>query len=269
MKVLELFAGSQSISNQFRVNSHECFTVDNFVMFKGKESSELVNKTSLNIDIMNLTSDMILEKFGQPDVIWASVPCTKFSVAAIGKHWIKGTNDPKTEGAAEAVKLVEHTLKIIDELNPSLYYIENPRGKLRKIDCMQKLPRYTITYCQYGDTRMKPTDIWTNHPEPNFRPMCHNGDPCHISAPRGSRTGTQGLANAVERSKIPEDFCKYIVEISEDIYNKDINDMNILELEYLKELKIKERNNCDADYDSEFVKQEIKELLYFIDKLKV
>ena len=55
------------------------------------------------------------------------------------------------------------------------------------------LPRYTVTYCQYGDNRMKPTDIWTNHPCPKFKPPCKNGDPCHVSAPRGSQTGTQGL----------------------------------------------------------------------------
>ena len=27
---------------------------------------------------------------------------------------------------------------------------------------MQDLPRKTVTYCKYGDMRMKPTDIWTN-----------------------------------------------------------------------------------------------------------
>ena len=61
---------------------------------------------------------------------------------------------------------------------------------MRKMECMQDLPRYTVTYCQYGDTRMKPTDIWTNHPNPKFKPPCKNGDKCHVAAPRGSRTGT-------------------------------------------------------------------------------
>ena len=61
------------------------------------------------------------------------------------------------------------------------------------MDWMLFLPRYTVTYCQYGDKRMKPTDIWTNHPNPKFKPMCKNGDPCHEKAPRGSRSGTQGI----------------------------------------------------------------------------
>ena len=80
---------------------------------------------------------------------------------------------------------------------------------------MKDLPRFTITYCQYGDTRMKPTDIWTNHPNPDFLPACHNGDPCHVRAPRGAKTGTQGLKGSVERSRIPEQFCRHIVHICE------------------------------------------------------
>ena len=74
---------------------------------------------------------------------------------------------------------------------------------------MQGLPRYTVTYCQYGDERMKPTDIWTNHPAPCFKPRCKNGDPCHVSAPRGARTGTQGLKGSKERSVIPEELCRH------------------------------------------------------------
>lgn len=83
---------------------------------------------------------------------------------------------------------------------------------------MQGLPRYTVTYCQYGDSRQKPTDIWTNHPEPNFKPPCKSGAPCHISAPRGSKTGTQGLKGAKERAVIPPALCEHIVDICEKFY---------------------------------------------------
>ena len=78
---------------------------------------------------------------------------------------------------------------------------------------MQDLPRKTVTYCKYGDMRMKPTDIWTNC-KFQERPMCSPGnrDCHHIPAPRGSSTGTQGLANDYERSKIP-------AELFEDIFD--------------------------------------------------
>ena len=41
--------------------------------------------------------------------------------------------------------------------------------------------------------------------------MCKNGSKCHIAAPRGSKTGTQGLKNAYERSKLPILLCKEIL----------------------------------------------------------
>jgi len=105
-------------------------------------------------------------------------------------------------------------------LSPTVWFIENPRGGMRKMDFMSGLPRYTVTYCQYGDSRMKPTDIWCNHPNPKFRPPCHNGDPCHVSAPRGAKTGTQGLAGSVERSVIPPALCRHIVDICEELQYK-------------------------------------------------
>ena len=45
------------------------------------------------------------------------------------------------------------------------------------------------------------------------RPECWNGNNrCHHEeAPRGSQTGTQGLANNHERSKIPYELCKDII----------------------------------------------------------
>ena len=75
--------------------------------------------------------------------------------------------------------------------------------------------RYTVTYCQYGDTRMKPTDLWSNI-EFKLKPMCKNGDDCHQSAPRGSRTGTQGMINAYEKSKVPEKLCFDVLKFAID-----------------------------------------------------
>ena len=95
---------------------------------------------------------------------------------------------------------------------------------MRKMPFMQHLPRTTVTYCSYGDTRMKPTDIWSNNLISLFnvdgwqpRQMCFNGnnDCQHEAAPRGSRTGTQGLKCAYTRSKIPKELCKEIIKAAE------------------------------------------------------
>ena len=211
MKVLELFAGTRSIGKAFEARGHEVFSVE---WNKDFENIDLYD------DVNNITAKDILEKFGHPDVVWASPDCTSFSIAAISHHRRKnpetGNLDPVSDYAKFCDKTDQHVLSLIKELNPTFYFIENPRGGMRKMTWMQDLPRYTVTYCKYGDDRMKPTDIWTNHPDPKFLPMCKNGDPCHVSAPRGSRTGTQGLKGSVERSKIPQKLCEHIVDICEE-----------------------------------------------------
>lgn len=197
MKVLELFAGTRSIGKAFEERGHEVFSVD------WDEQFEDIDWYG---DVMNLTADYVLKHFGHPDVIWASPDCTTYSIAAISHHRVReedGNLAPKSEYAKKCDDVNEHVHNLIRELKPTYWFIENPRGGMRKMRFMRELPRYTVTYCQYGDDRMKPTDIWTNHPDPKFKPPCHNGDPCHQAAPRGSKTGTQGRKGHVERSVIP------------------------------------------------------------------
>lgn len=216
MKVLELFAGTRSIGKAFEKQGHEVYSIE-------------WNKDFDNIDwyedISKITAQDIIYRFGYPDVIWASPDCATFSIAAISHHRRKnpetGNLDPISDYAKFCDKVDQHVLQLIEELQPKYWFIENPRGGLRKMTWMQGLPRYTLTYCKYetdkpiSERRMKPTDIWTNHPNPNFIPPCKNGDPCHAPAPRGSRTGTQGIKGSVDRSRIPDKLCEYIVELCE------------------------------------------------------
>jgi len=199
MKILELFSGTESFSKVARARGHETFTIEMNPQF----NSDLCK------DIMDVTVDDIPFI---PDVIWASPPCTFFSVASIGKHW-NIDNTPKTEQAVLGMKIVKKTLELIRELNPKCFIIENPRGKLRKLEFMQDLPRTTACYCKYGDSRMKPTDLWNNIGF--IGKMCKNGNPCHVSAPRGSKTGTQGLKGNMERSVVPPALCLEIIKICE------------------------------------------------------
>ena len=210
MKVLELFAGTRSIGKAFEEKGHEVFSIE---WDKSFENIDLYK------NIYELSAKEILDKFGNPDVIWASPDCSSYSIAAISHHRKREENGnlaPVSEYAKFCDRVNQHTLNLIMTLSPKYWFIENPRGGMRKMDFMHGLPRYTVTYCQYGDTRMKPTDIWTNHPNPKFKPMCKNGDPCHEKAPRGSRTGTQGLDGSKERSVIPVELCRHIVKICEE-----------------------------------------------------
>lgn len=201
MIIYDFFAGTGSATKAFEDAGHKVIKVELDPSFQADEG-----------DILELTADMLISRYGRPDFIWASPPCTSFSVASIGKHWnLDGT--PKTSAAELGLKLVDHTRALIEELQP--YYgwlIENPRGMLRKLR-LQDVPRRTVTYCQYGDTRMKPTDLWGYVPEWTPKPPCKNGDSCHESAPRGSRTGTQGLKGAKLRSMIPYDLGHSLLKV--------------------------------------------------------
>lgn len=195
MKTIELFAGTGSFSKVMREAGHNTFMTD----YQEIDGQDLV------ADVRSLS---VRDFPYQPDILWASPPCEGFSVAAIGKNWTPPPEHaPKTDSARLALELVEHTWRLIDELQPTWWFIENPRGKLRKLPVMDRAPiRHTVTYCQYGDTRMKPTDIWTNAGWWTPRPICKNGMPCHVAAPRGSSTGTQGIKTYKDRSRIPPDI---------------------------------------------------------------
>lgn len=211
LKVLELFAGTRAISRAFEKQGHKTFSIEWNRNFENIDLYEDISKITVE-DIIKLCG-------GIPDVIWASPDCTTYSIAGISHHRKKNNETGNLDSISDYAKFCDktnkHVIELIQELKPKYYFIENPRGGLRKMDFMRGLNRYTVTYCQYGDTRMKPTDIWTNHPNPQFKPMCKNGDKCHEPAPRGSKTGTQGLKNAKERSVIPKELCEHIVKICE------------------------------------------------------
>ena len=206
MKILELFAGSRSFSKVAESLGHETFTSD----------IEAFDKIDYVTDIFDFNPEEVPFR---PDIIWASPPCTFFSVGSIGHHWYKD-HTPKTESAKLGIAIVKKTLEIIDIMQPAYFVIENPRGKLRKLGLIdpkfhgRSNVRQTVWYCQYGDIRAKPTDIWTNIYQWKPRPLCFNGnkDCHHQPAPRGSQSGTQGLKNSFEKSKIPEELCLEILK---------------------------------------------------------
>ena len=202
MNVLELFAGSRSIGKEAESLGINVFSVD-WAIFNG---------INLTIDIEELTLNNVPFI---PDMVWASPDCTTYTIAAISHH--RNKTEPKTAYARKCDNVNKHFISLIKQwllINPNMvFFIENPRGMLRKMPFMQEFKRQTVWYCRYGDNRAKPTDIWTNSLTWQPRPQCFNGNKkCHHeAAPRGSKTGTQGLKNDYERSKNPEELCKEIL----------------------------------------------------------
>ena len=208
MRVLNGFSGHQTWLDKFNEGPESVTTI---------ELNPKLEATH-NGDFMTCDTPFLLDLCGGvPDVGIFSVPCTCFSVASIGTHWTKGPDGelyvPKTERAKEAIELVKHTVQIIIEMDLKFFVVENPRGVLRKLGLIpEDWDHATVWYCQYGDERAKPTDLWGRFP-PSFvpRPPCYNGaslkgDCHHAHAPRGAKTGTQGRGTAAERSWIPREL---------------------------------------------------------------
>lgn len=213
MNILELFAGSRSIGNIADEKGFNVFSVD----------WTDYNNIDLQIDIGELR---MLDVPFIPDVVWSSPDCTTYSIAACSTHRTK-TKQPKSDYAIKCDTINQHWIGLIKQwlvINPDMvFFIENPRGMMRHMDWMQEFDRHTVWYCTYGDSRAKPTDIWTNSKTWKPRPMCRNykydsdgniiDKHCHHeSARRGARTGTQGKKGSYQRSKIPKELCKEIME---------------------------------------------------------
>lgn len=193
MYTVELFSGLHSFSMYMDSMGDDVFTVDCDGLFK----------PSLVWDLLKPFPQTLLYRIKYSDVVWMSPPCQTFSMAAGNKHW-GADRKPRTQAAVDAYNLLGVCLEVAEYCNRSgkIYFIENPRARARWF--LPRATRATVWYCRYGDTRAKPTDIWTNIK--GWVPRtCKNGnkDCHHEAAPRGSRSGTQGVKGAAERGKIP------------------------------------------------------------------
>ena len=148
LTLLELFSGTGSV---------------------GKVAKELgFDVVSLDLKDAKIITDIIEWDYtklapSEIDIIWASPPCTEYSIA-------------KTQGERKldyANSIVMKTLEIIDYFKPKYWFIENPQtGLLKKQDFMSGLNYFDVDYCKYGLKYRKRTRIWTNCTTLKLRPLC-------------------------------------------------------------------------------------------------
>lgn len=224
LTVIDLFAGTGSATAAFARLGHRVFRVELDDRFD----------PDLAADMRTVTAHMLPSPV---DLLWASPPCTSYSVGSFRHHWTASTTcrtcgsamrraprerwwhayqpsctkvspgplrlTPRSPTAELGRELLAATLRLVEETSPRWWIIENPRGLMRKMPELADVERRTITHCQYGDPRrMKPTDLFGVFPPGFDARACRNGAPCHVAAPRGARTGTQGLG-PVEAAMLP------------------------------------------------------------------
>lgn len=159
MKILELFSGTKSVSKAMLKlwPDAEVISVD--------ISPEYSPDICTDVRTWNFYGEL---EHGSVDVLWASPPCTHYSLAN------KGQRDLDT-----ADECVQAVFKMIDYLQPTAWFVENPAtGMLQKRDFMKLYAPYRkcTCYCHFGKPYRKATNIWTNV---DVRlPMCDRETPC-------------------------------------------------------------------------------------------
>ena len=168
------------------------------VLFYGTRSFEKVFNPEMNWDSRGVDIDDHFNPFYHvniltwdyktalvdwiPDYIHASPVCRHNTK-------MKNKTNRKEGDLVESDKLLYKTLEIIEYIlhkNKYLMFtIENPVGRMRKIDVMNKYNRITTSYCKYNYPYQKNTDIWCNF-ELKLESQCTKKCPCkHIQRNQG------------------------------------------------------------------------------------
>lgn len=208
---IELFCGSGKLSSSFNEKGHNFKTVD-IRKRKGKCMPDL------KADILKISSQSLNEliNFQKLDILWVGLPCDIWSYASGGFHLNKNYQ-ALTNKAVCHIKILEKCQALIKELNPTYWFIENPRGKLRNYPPFvewlknKQALTYQLTLSSYGFPTTKPTNIFSNCCTLFFKELDSFG--------RGAKC-TQDFSNLTkcQRQSYPIEFCKEIVHLCENLY---------------------------------------------------
>lgn len=189
--VLDLFSGLGGFSAAFRDSEEwEVTTVDIEPEFD----------TDIQADVMDLRPSDFDTDF---DVVLASPPCQFLSTAGNHDKWDMDAKAPTAPESRDAVALFFHAIGLIHGLDPTYYYIENPRRS--RIRWFIGPPDEWVSYCQYGKDYQKQTGLWGEFAPMTFK-RCTRDSSCHIS--NTDTDGTQAIASMprhdhAARAKVP------------------------------------------------------------------
>lgn len=143
MRCLELFSGTKSVGKAI-CHDYEVISVD------------ICNKFQPTHNENVLTWNYKQYPPNYFDAIWASPPCTEYSILK--------NNTGMNVNLELADSLVLRTFEILDYFNPKRWYIENPHTSLLKSrPFMMGLDFYAVDYCRFSNWGYrKRTCIWTN-----------------------------------------------------------------------------------------------------------
>ena len=155
-RLLELFSGTGSVGRAFEAKGWEVISLD------------ILPGATITSNI--LTWDFKIYPPRHFDFIWASPPCTEYSIAR--------TRAKTPRNITLADTIVCATLTIIEYFKPKMWLLENPQtGYLKRRPFMVNIPWRDVTYCKYGFPYKKQTRLWGWFPFV-LRPVCRMGAGC-------------------------------------------------------------------------------------------
>ena len=165
MVFIELYSGHGSMSASFEKQGAQILSID--IRKRKGVCVPVLQKDILKLVPGELVSHLIENyDISSGIVFWAGVPCPAFSYAAGNKYFENGKLRP--ELSLKSTRHIKKVMRIIEEINPDLWFIENPRGQMRHckffVDWLVKQRAMTkeLTYSSYGSSYPKPTNLFTN-----------------------------------------------------------------------------------------------------------
>lgn len=193
---IELFSGQATFSKLMQQKGYEAISLDINPKFN----------PSICCDILDYTPDFIP---GSVAAAWASPDCQLLSRAADSRHWSKETikyrqyrYTPMTDAARRSLAQVNKTIDIIKSINPRVWFIENPIGRIHHLSALKSIGhyRYAVNYANWGFPYSKETYIFTN------TQLCLPILKVHSNFP-----GLRSVNNRVQRSAIPVKLLEFLI----------------------------------------------------------
>jgi site-specific DNA-cytosine methylase len=176
---IDLCSGLGGFSRAFVDAGWKVITVDNDLKFNPTICADITKINWIEFKEKILNNQI-------PDILLASPPCERFSIA--NSHWPR-------PGIMKAFEILGAVLEAIYYLQPKHYIIENPKGRMR---WFLGTPRHTIRLNDLGYKTLKPTDLWSDFDFSVLLPLRNNAiswSKTHLASKRAEMP--LGLSQAI------------------------------------------------------------------------